>query len=144
MKSSWLIFLIFADFHSNKGEMMIVPELLENLPEVNDLIVIQLGYINNPDNFFAYMPFGKLDFSPYSDLSNINKSLSDRIKNKTNILMELQQRMTRYYDTHKHTLKNENSSFSPGEIVAVMLKNEQWRRARIIDTEVSLVYQSLT
>jgi len=124
-----------SDFHSNKGEMMIVPELLENLPEVNEFIIIQLGHINNPENFFAFMPFGKLALSSYNNVVNIDKCLSDLIKNRNNILMELQLRMSRYYDSQKHNVKNDNSSYSPGEIVAVMLETGQWRRARIIDTE---------
>ena len=118
---------------------MIVPELLENLPEVNEFIIIQLGHVNNPDNFFAYMPFGKLALSSYKNVVNIDKCLSDLIKNRSNILMELQLRMSKYYDSQKHNVKNDNSSYSPGEIVAVMLQTEQWRRARIIDTEVRLI-----
>merc|ERR1712150_149280 len=46
-----------------------------------------------------------------------------------------QDRMTRYYETQNHNVKNENSSFSPGEIVAAMSENGLWRRARITDTE---------
>jgi len=124
-----------SDFHKEQGELMIVPERLEELPCVNHFAIVQLGYIEHQGNFFANMPFGNLDLRSYKDVSHLNDCVQSIIESRKDKVMELQIQMTRYYGNRGNNNNNEQA-FSPGEIVATRTDNEQWRRARIIHTEV--------
>jgi hypothetical protein len=57
------------------------------------------------------------------------------MKDKKNILLDLQARMSRFYGSNKHNAGLEQAQFAPGEIVAIKTENDQWRRARIVHTE---------